>query len=376
MDLRGVDLTDARLIGVDLSDARMSEANLSGASLSGSVLYEIDFSGANLSKTNLSGTDLWGADLSSANLAHSDLSASNLSFAILSLANLGNASLGRADLSSAQLSEADLTGTDLIKANLNRANLKRAKLTGAMLYGTARDDWAIEGVKCRYVFWDWKGEERSPKDRDLEPGEFERLYAQLPTIEYIFEQGMTPLDPLVMDRVVQAINEGTPEFDLQIDSISARGLQPTIKFTVQHEEHTAAALEAVVQQYAITNAQLQGANEALSGVIDRMIRQGLGGPVTIGSHAMVALGGSSFIINTEEYIVHLEEIERAIKEAPPETLSDAAKREALEIVSGTFKDVAMGKAKEVAEAIVQLGIKLGPSVVNTQAHEFFKNLFQ
>ena len=105
-----------------------------------------------------------------------------------------------------------------------------------------------------------------------------------------------------------------------------------------------------------------------------MIRSGQGGPVNIGSYSTVAIGpGSSVTINTEEYIHHLEEIERAIEEAPSETLSDAAKREALDIVSGTFKDVAKGKVKEVAEAITQLGIRSIPFITNTPAYQFLTN---
>ena len=84
----------------------------------------------------------------------------------------------------------------------------------------------IEGVICDYVFWDADGKERSPMDRVLEPGEFERLYSQLPTIEYVFENGFHPLDPAIMDRIVLAINERNPEFELQIDSINTRVKPP------------------------------------------------------------------------------------------------------------------------------------------------------
>ena len=361
---------------LDLSQADLSFADLSEADLPG-----VDLSNANLVRANMS----------AARLSNADLSGANLSAARLSEANLSNAVLSGADLSYTNLLGANLFGADLLRANLVRANLYEAILIGAKLYGTARDDWDIEGIKCRYMFLDWEGKERSPRDRDLEPGEFERIYAQLPTIEYVFEQGMTPLDPLVMDRVVQAINERTPEFDLQIDSINARGLQPTIKFTVQHEEHKAAALEAVVAGYQFALSALQCTNETLLQMIDQLMKgqneafvrvaeqliNRVNDPSfkigNIGPNSMWALGGSSFTINREEYNGHLEEIERAIQEAPPGTLTETAKREALDIVSGTFKDVAKGKAKEVAEAILQLGMKAGPSIVNTQAYQFLTN---
>jgi hypothetical protein len=98
----------------------------------------------------------------------------------------------------------------------------------------------------------------------------------------------------------------------------------------------------------------------------------LTGLVNIGSGSLVAIGGSS--INLQEYIGHLEEIEEAIKEAPPETLAEAAKREALDTVSGAVKDVAKGKVKEAVEAVCRLGVEAVPHIVNTGAYQFFKNL--
>ena len=156
--------------------------------------------GAGLSRANL-----FRADLSRANLFRADLSRADLSGADLSGADLSRADLTGADLSEANLTDANLEGSRLVKCNLTGATL-----TGATLYGTARDDWIIKDVECRYVCWDYGGKIRSPKDRDLAPGEFERLYRALPTVEYVFQEGMTPLDPLILDRVVQAIREQNP----------------------------------------------------------------------------------------------------------------------------------------------------------------------
>jgi hypothetical protein len=86
------------------------------------------------------------------------------------------------------------------------------------------------------VYWDSEGKDRMPKDRDFQPGEFEALYKQLPTIEYYFERGFTPLDPVIMDHVVQAINERHPEFELKLDSFHSRS-PPHVKFTVLHKEY-------------------------------------------------------------------------------------------------------------------------------------------
>jgi hypothetical protein len=84
-----------------------------------------------------------------------------------------------ANLMSANLMGANLMGVDLSGAVLNDAALNRARListslneaiiTGAKLYGTARDDWHIDGIKCDYVFWDSEARNRTPKDRNFAP---------------------------------------------------------------------------------------------------------------------------------------------------------------------------------------------------------------
>lgn len=356
---------------LDLSEANLSNANLSDANLAGANLV-----GANLSYADLFEVDLSEADLTEAALPHARLFEAKLVGAKLFGAELSRAVLSWADLSWADLSHAVLTEANLLGANLVGANLAGAELTGTKLYGTARDDWNIEGIKCRYLFWDSAGEQRSPKDLDLEPGEFEWLYAQLPTIEYVFENGINPIDTMVMDLVRQSVNEQHPELHLRFDSIDFRGLKPFFKFIVNQEDQKAVALEAITREHE----KLMGSYNELSARYDQLFSLVAGSinapaPINIGSSSTVAIGpGSSITINTEEYIQHLEEIEQAIKEAPPQDLTETARREALDIVNGTFKDVAKGKAKEVTEAIIQLGIRIGPSLVNTPAYEFFKNL--
>ena len=148
------------------------------------------------------------------------------------------ANLVGANLFKAHLSNADLYGADLRYAQLVRTDLTDANITAAYLYGTARDDWIIDGIKCDFVYWDpkphlndskeeqeerWKREHRVPEDRNFRPGEIEEFYRQLPTFEYYFEQRFTPLDPLIMDQVVQAINERRPEIELKLDSFHSRG---------------------------------------------------------------------------------------------------------------------------------------------------------
>lgn len=335
---------------------------------------------ANLSKTDLKRANLRKADLILANLAHADLTKANLSGATLFVANLVGANLEGAnvlggELIAADLKDAHLKNTELRGCNLVRAKLTRATLTGSKLYATARDDWIIKDVRCRYVYWDATGRQRSPKHRDLEPGEFERLYATLPTIEYIFEHGMSPIDPLIMDRVVQAIREKRPEFDINIDSINARGLAPSIKFTVQQEEHKEPALEEVRKGYEIKLKQLESERDRYY----QLLARALDAPrevklINAGPGAIVATDGST--INIQQHINYALDLQKAIAKEPEksESFAKVAKKTALDIIGEAIKDIAKGQVKEAAKQIIELGKDLGPIIVKTAAYAFFRSL--
>lgn len=171
-----------------------------------------------------------------------------------------------------------MTGAALSGATIIKTNLSFAILTGAYLYGTARDDWTIDHVKCDFVFWDedgyfqpdvkqkWELEHRVPKHRDFQPGEFEELYRQLPTFEYYFEQGLTPLDPLIMDQVVQAINERRPEIELKLATFDARG-EAHATFTVLHKDNVEEALKSITAGYEMRLKVLEGQKEQLMQVV-------------------------------------------------------------------------------------------------------------
>jgi len=365
VDLRGANLREANLTGADLHEANLINANLFMARL-----IKADLSQANLRNARVILGDLKGANLSKADLRGADLSDADLTEVDLSGANLMGASVAGTNMKKANLTDADLRGCSLIQTNFTEA-----MLTGAKLYGTARDDWKIGGLACKYVYWDFDGKQRSPKDRDLEPGEFERLYAALPTIEYIFEHGMSPIDPLIMDRVVQAIRDKWPEFDIKIDSINARGLAPSIKFTVQHEEQKEPALEEVRKGYKTKLRQLESERdrywEVIKAAFDKPREVKL---ITAGPGAIVATDGST--INIQQHIHNALELQKAIAEEPEESKSFAkvAKKTALDIIGEAIKDIAKGQVKEAAKQIIELGKDFGPIVAKTAAYAFFKSL--
>ncbi len=177
-------------------------------------------------------------------------------------------SLKGKNLKATRLVNFDLRGVDLRETNLLQADLRSADITGAKLYGSARENWIIDGIRCDYVYWDEAGEQRTPPDRDFRPGEFEELYKQLPTFEYIFEQGFTPLDPLIMDRVVQAVNERHKEFSLELVNFDKRG-EPHATFTVCRLDYVDAARKSVTEIYEKTIEYLMQENEEKNRLIER-----------------------------------------------------------------------------------------------------------
>ena len=353
-----------------------------------------------LAAVNLVMTDLTDADLGGCNLTGADLSNTWFCLANLAHAKLHRATLRRADLSNAslymtQLEEADLTDAQLQFSNLVRTNFTGATLTGAKLYAAARDDWIIKDIKCEYVYWDFNAAYRCPKDRDLEPGEFEQLYNTLPTIEYVFEKGMTPIGPLIMDRVVQNIRNIRPEFDVKIDSINARGLAPSIKFTVALEEHKAHALEQIKADYkerirrleadkdklyrafaqVLENSSLQ--THLLAATVDKVPSK----VVNVGRNGVVVFDSQN--VSVEQCRQNARELKKAIEKVPAKSMhlgkttkkfGKLTKKKALDIVGGAIEDFGKKQVTEVAKTILELGRDLGPLIAKTAAYAFFKNL--
>lgn len=248
VNLAGAHLDGARLAMSNLAEANLREASLHDADLSGSNIQRADLGGAdltfaNLSKSNLTGVNLGGAKLRGADLHDSnltevplsrlDLRGANLRDAVLVRANLSMADLDSANLSGADLSEAMLIGAtltiaDLANANLAGASLQHARLggaelTGARLYGTIRDGWHIQRVKCRYAYFDPDGTERTPANRDYLEGEFARLFGIRGTFAFAFQKEVSFAELVALNHAVLRTGEAHPDWDLRIHSLGLRG---------------------------------------------------------------------------------------------------------------------------------------------------------
>ena len=68
----------------------------------------------------------------------------------------------------------------------------------------------------------------------------------MPTLQIVFELGVSPFDVFTMDQVVQAINEKRPELELKIESFDSRG-QPHVNFTVLRKEYCEEALKSEIK---------------------------------------------------------------------------------------------------------------------------------
>lgn len=273
-DFRGANLAYANLIRASLWGTDFRLANLTGANLNGTDLSGANFGGANISRANLRGANLTEADLRGVNLRQAKIRDTKLRTAYLRGANLWGADLRGANLSETNLIKADLRGANLKGANLSyayliSANLTGADISGAILYGTARDDWKIDRIKCDYVFLGLGRKNRTPKDRDFNTGEFEERFNQMLTIEYCFEDGLTAVDAYVMEQAVHAVNEEHPEFELKLDSFLLRGTHRAV-FTIFHKDYADEAYKLIKFYFEIGIKDVKGQRDQVMEILSML----------------------------------------------------------------------------------------------------------
>ena len=146
VDLTGVNLEGALMMGALLTISRLTKANLAGAQLEH----------AEISMAMIDDADLAGADLRYATLAHSrlpgtkleraDLRWSNLHQTWLEGLDLRTVALEGADFTETRLAGADLSGNDLREARMIRTDLRGANLSGCSVYGISAWDVQLDGA--------------------------------------------------------------------------------------------------------------------------------------------------------------------------------------------------------------------------------------
>ena len=146
---------------------------------------------AELSGLDLRGYDLSHARLFRANLAGANLQAASLSFAKLTEADLSAANLSGADLFEAKLSGANLKGATLVNADLRRArlvetSLKGVTLTGSSVYGISAWNVCTAGATQSDLVISDEKKPRITVD-DLEVAQFVYLLLNNPKIRTVID---------------------------------------------------------------------------------------------------------------------------------------------------------------------------------------------
>lgn len=259
-------LCSAKLVDVHFNESDIEGADMRKANLSRTRLFNTNLQNVNLAESRLSEVEFRGSSLYGANLTKTCIDRTNLSGVALTAVNLSEVDLSHRNLAGLNLEKAILIGVNFAGSNLCKTIFTEAVITGTCLYGTSRDDWIIDGIQCDYVYWDADGKKRAPLARDFHHGEFEDLYKQLPTFEYVFEHGFTAIDTVVMNHVVEAINEQYPELNLDLINFDKRG-KPHATFTILRKDDIETAKAQVTAIYERRIFALEAQKEQLMDVI-------------------------------------------------------------------------------------------------------------
>ncbi|MEN3332970.1 MAG: hypothetical protein V7641_2335 [Blastocatellia bacterium] len=300
LDLKGIDIRDANLVGWDLSNAALSYAHLTKVNLSLAKLTGANLSHAMLTDVNLNEADLTGANLSDAQLHHAQLMSANLSYANLSRACFSRADFNRAVLSYANLGEASLMYANLEFANLSGTNLQKAffyaarlmyatldeaNLTEANLWETQRGGWSIRNIICESVYWDEGGKEKTT----YQPGEFERLWADKAKIRLFYKDGISPIEIATLPALIKHLeaahlecglrlvsireDSGGAVVELAIENFNERSLNQTkqLQSTLEAEGQQKIEYQRQALIEREIRLQLEGEVRQLNSVVDKLI---------------------------------------------------------------------------------------------------------
>jgi uncharacterized protein YjbI with pentapeptide repeats len=263
-NLMRADLVEANLTGATFFRTYLDKANLTGANLIGAHLVDCDFNGTNLVGAVLSGANLTGADLSGANLTgaylvEASLAGADLRKADLTGADLSGANLFGAKFLDAKLGNSNLKNTNINNVNFNNADLSYAQITGAIIWGLSTTGWKIERIKAEYVYFTRDVKNKEKYKRTLKEGQFEALFKSLPTIELIFEGGLSLPELWTLNAIIEDIKKQNPEFGLKLTNTSVDEFQTTVNVkTVKDEflEKAASLLQSTLKE-AIKGVSLE-----------------------------------------------------------------------------------------------------------------------
>lgn len=268
-DLRKIDFRGKDLRKIDLRQSNMAFAKLDGANLAGAAIGDVNLFKASMENCNLSGANAPNSDFSgvsasgarfqaanlrAANFSKSQLEDSDFNSATLNQVDFRNSVLDRANFRKAKLESARLNNSFLIGANLSRStlinsNFSSSDMTGVTLYENQSDGWIIDNVICQYIYANEERDLRVPGDRSFEAGEFISLFKTLPTVDYHFKNGFSPIDPILLSKVIQVVNEEDPSVGIEFQELTANGLFPRARFSVSSKEKADIAIKKFAEKY-------------------------------------------------------------------------------------------------------------------------------
>jgi len=154
--------------GTNFQNAILIESNFSNAVLDGArfnkdtIIHRTIFKDANeIRLARLSGTIMENRHvrdmLVTGQTDQKSFVGVNLKGAYLKDVDLTGIDFTEADLSDATLENANLKNTKFIGASLINTKLNNADITESNLYGSGRDNWQIDGIKCDCVYFDPEG---------------------------------------------------------------------------------------------------------------------------------------------------------------------------------------------------------------------------
>ncbi len=210
-------------------------------------LWEVDFSGSDISDCDFSSCDLRRADFSNTKCSNSRFRDSNLDTASFANAEFQNTKFLECNLTEIQCRSTNFIQCEFLKSdlrkiifsgsfsksvfsecNLYRLSLHDSNLTGVSFSDTVFDFSFVGNVQCDYFY---QNEKRLPREGKFKEGEFQRIYRKLNDFDLFFDQGITVEDTVVCNALLQQINQKHPEWGVLIDSINFRSGIPFVRFS-------------------------------------------------------------------------------------------------------------------------------------------------
>ncbi len=307
---------------------------------------------------------------------------------------LRGAELNRADLSGADLGETDLrgatlTGSNLISTKLEDANLEQADISGANIYHIITHGWKIDGIKCTHVYnypSDAGKKTKVKSRRDFESEEFEEIYKAIPTIEMVFNKGLSGLDFVKLHEIIKTINEKNPQSRLKIRGLENYGFDWVVRLATQKDEYLDEITKRIISLYKDRGLEekLLPIVKQLGGNVERLGQQSVhnhyvfNAPVTFtaiesgGKQTNVPIGGNlqggnvaigdGATVNdySRNYKENQKEADGKFDELQEKILKN--QKELVNTLVAALKEKDNGKAQQVWEEVKE-GIKTSSSAI-------------